>query len=74
MAGKNELHVVLGATGGLGLVVTRELVKQGKPARGVSRSRNVELPGPAESVAADISDPESARQACKGASAPLQGK
>jgi len=68
MANKSELHVVLGASGNLGSAVVRELVKQGKSVRGVSRSGKAELPESAEVMTADASNPESARRACKGAS------
>lgn len=34
----NELHVVIGASGGTGSAIVRELVAQGKRVRGVNRS------------------------------------
>ena len=62
-----ELHVVLGATGGIGGAITRELGAQGRPTRAVSRSGKAIESG-AEAVAADVSDPEQARRAVEGAS------
>lgn len=61
-----QLHVVLGATGGIGGAITRALVAQGLPTRAVSRSGKDVVDG-AESVAADVSDPEQARRAVSGA-------
>lgn len=62
-----ELHVVLGATGGIGSAITRELVARGLPTRAVSRNGS-SIEGNAEAVAADVSDPEEARRAVEGAS------
>jgi nucleoside-diphosphate-sugar epimerase len=59
-------HVVLGATGGAGRAVVRELVGRGHPVRAVSRSGDGSLEG-AEGVAADCTDPAAARRACEGA-------
>lgn len=63
---KQDLHVVLGATGGAGAAVVRELLASGKRVRAVSR-RASSFPANVEVVAADISDPEQARRACDGA-------
>lgn len=61
------LHVVLGATGGAGSAVVRELVSRGRRVRAVSRSgRGEALPG-VERVTADVSDAASLRTACAGA-------
>ena len=62
-----DLHVVLGATGGIGSAITRELVAQGLPTRAVSRS-GATVDGGAEAAAADVSDPAEARRAVEGAS------
>lgn len=59
-------HVVLGATGGAGRAVVRELVGRGHPVRAVSRSVGDDLEG-AEGVAVDCTDPAAARRACEGA-------
>lgn len=54
------LHVVLGATGGLGAAVVRELRAQGRNVRGVSRKGG--------DMRANISDPDQSIEACAGAS------
>jgi nucleoside-diphosphate-sugar epimerase len=64
-----ELHVVLGATGGAGRAVVRELASRGKRVRAVSRAvRGDPLPG-IEQVSADVTNPAALREACQGASA-----
>jgi nucleoside-diphosphate-sugar epimerase len=69
MSSGNEVHVVLGATGGIGSALIEELVRRGHRVRAVSRSGSA--PAGAESVEAfraDVSKPEAARAACSGAS------
>jgi nucleoside-diphosphate-sugar epimerase len=68
MADQGEIHVVFGGSGALGSAVVRELVKRGKRVRAASRSGKAGLPQEAEVIKADASQPESARQACQGAS------
>ncbi|MFX0116422.1 MAG: SDR family oxidoreductase, partial [Candidatus Hodarchaeota archaeon] len=63
----DELHVVLGASGALGSAVVRELAKRGKSLRGVNRNGRSTLPEGIEHVKADITDLNSARKACNGA-------
>jgi nucleoside-diphosphate-sugar epimerase len=61
-----ELHVVLGAGGGVGGALVEELVAQGRQVRAVSRSG-----GPragAETRAADVGTPDGAATAVEGAS------
>jgi nucleoside-diphosphate-sugar epimerase len=61
------LQVVLGASGGVGSAVVRELAARGARVRAVSRSGSVEaLPG-VEAVAGDVSNLESARRVCHDA-------
>jgi nucleoside-diphosphate-sugar epimerase len=60
-------HVVLGAAGGTGSAVVRELVARGLPVRAVTRSGTADLPVGVEQVAVDIASPGGARQACDGA-------
>lgn len=61
------LHVVLGATGGAGSAVVRELAVRGRRARAVSRSgRGDAVPG-VEHISADAAVPGSLRAACDGA-------
>jgi len=63
----NDLHVVLGASGGLGNAVVQELAKQGKTVRAVNRSGKIDVPAEVEVIAADTSDPENTIKACQGA-------
>jgi nucleoside-diphosphate-sugar epimerase len=64
MAG-DELHVVFGATGGIGGTLVAELLHRGKSVRAVSRRG--EAPERAEGVAADAADPGEAAAAARGA-------
>lgn len=64
----NDLHVVLGAGGGVGSAMVRELAAQGKRVRGVTRSGKAAVPAGVEMVAGDISKLEDARRVCAGAS------
>ena len=62
-----ELHVVLGASGGVGNAVVRALVAQGKRVRGVTRSGKADVPAGVELVAADINNLDQARAVCREA-------
>ena len=62
-----ERHVVLGAAGGTGSAVVRELAARPLPVRAVSRGDIVDLPDGVEQVAADVGTTEGARRACEGA-------
>ena len=64
----NDLHVVFG-TGPSGVATARALIDAGKTVRVVNRSgsRNDLLPEGADVVAADVTDPASARRAAEGA-------
>ncbi len=63
----NGLHVVLGATGGAGSAVVRELAGQGRRVRAVShRKRADALPG-VDYATADATDPAGLRDVCRGA-------
>lgn len=64
----DELHVVLGASGGVGNAVVRALVAQGKRVRGVTRSGKADVPDGVEMLAADINRLDQARAVCQGAS------
>jgi nucleoside-diphosphate-sugar epimerase len=63
---ENELHVVLGASGGTGSAVVEELLRRGHRVRAVSRSGGA--PEGAEGLKADISTAGGARTATEGAS------
>lgn len=63
----SHLHVVLGATGGVGQSVAQQLAAQGIPVRAVNRSGR-QIEGVAEdAMAADLMNRESALAACQGA-------
>lgn len=61
------LHVVLGASGGTGAAVVRELLRRGLPVRAVVRRSGVRVPVGAEVVVADVTDGAQARDAVDGA-------
>ena len=63
--GSPPLHVVFGATGGIGRAVTEELVRRGRRVRAVSRGGAAV--GAAEGIAADATQPGSAAAAASGA-------
>jgi uncharacterized protein YbjT (DUF2867 family) len=66
MEERNELHVVVGASGAAGRIVARELAARGKRVRGVNRSGRAPVPEGVEVLAADATDLESMREACRG--------
>lgn len=68
MTNTNELHVVIGATGGIGNAVVRQLAKQGKRVRAVNRKGQGDFPAGVEARKGDITDAASAREVSKGAS------
>ncbi|OUN01730.1 MAG: hypothetical protein BAA04_12810 [Firmicutes bacterium ZCTH02-B6] len=59
-------HVVLGATGGAGGAVVRELVARGFPTRAVGR-KDVQFPGGVDYVRGDATDRSTLARVCKGA-------
>ena len=63
----DQLHVVLGATGGAGGALVRELAGRGDRVRAVSRTPAADLPEGVEPLAADAADPDQTRKACQGA-------
>lgn len=67
MAGSPPLHVVLGATGGVGQSIAQALAAQGTRVRAVNRSGRAQMPASVEVVAADLTDRESTRAACADA-------
>lgn len=65
---RDELHVVLGGSGGVGSAVARLLAEEGLRVRAVSRSgRRAGLPRRVECVAAEALEADSLRAACAGA-------
>jgi nucleoside-diphosphate-sugar epimerase len=66
----NRLHVVLGASGGLGYAVVQALIKQNKRVRAVSRSaiKGIDFSNQFEVVRADATDPYQIIAICEGAS------
>ncbi len=65
--GASKPHVVLGASGGAGSAVVRELAARGLPVRAVTRRGAGDVPEGVEQMAADVGTAEGARQACEGA-------
>ncbi|GLY29893.1 NAD-dependent epimerase/dehydratase family protein [Kineosporia sp. NBRC 101731] len=63
----SETTVVLGAGSGLGAEIARQLVEQGRPVRGVTRS-GAGLPDGVENHRADLLDRSAAIAACRDAS------
>src|SRR5579871_3850626 len=66
MNGQNRLHVVFGA-GQVGSALAARLAGLGIPVRAVSRHRPAALPAGADWRSADVTDPEAAADAAKGA-------
>lgn len=62
-----DLHVVLGASGGIGGALVRELAGGGHRIRAVNRRGDADVPAGAERLAADVSTPDGARAAAAGA-------
>ena len=62
-----QLHVVLGA-GAVGYALAEELVGRGAEVRVVTRSPLAQVPASAVAETADVSTPDGARAACRGAS------
>jgi nucleoside-diphosphate-sugar epimerase len=60
-------HVVLGAAGGTGSAVVRELAARGLRVRAVTRRGAADAPEGVEQLAADVGSAEGARRACTGA-------
>ena len=61
------LHVVVGASGGTGSALVRELVRRGRRVRAVNRSGRVSAPNGVEVAAGDATDAERMREVCQGA-------
>ena len=61
------VHVVLGANGGAGRAVVRELMARGQEVRAVSRSGTGDFPGGVEVIRGDITRAEDVKRTCKDA-------
>ena len=68
MSESDEIHVVIGASGGLGAAVVRALRARSLPVRGVNRSGRGQAGEGAQWVAADAAKADETRAACQGAS------
>jgi nucleoside-diphosphate-sugar epimerase len=67
MDADDQLHVVVGANGGAGGALVRELAGRGHRVRAVSRRPAAALPEGVERLAADAADPAQMATACQGA-------
>ncbi len=67
MTQTNELHVVLGASGGTGGAIVRELVSRGRRVRAVNRSGRAAVPAGVEVLKGDAANPDRMREVCRGA-------
>lgn len=67
MATPSSLHVVLGATGGVGQAVVQALATQGARVRAVNRSGRAQVPPGVEAMAGDLTNRESTLTVCQGA-------
>ena len=67
MVTASEVHVVLGAAGGTGSAVVRELAARGLRVRAVTRGGTGDVPEGVEQVSADVGMTEGARRACESA-------
>ena len=67
MSDAEKVHVVVGATGGTGRALVRELVGRGRRVRAVSRRGQAALPPGVEGVAGDATDADRMREVCRGA-------
>jgi nucleoside-diphosphate-sugar epimerase len=62
-----DIHVVLGASGGIGGAIVRALVERGHLVRAVNRAGDAEVPAGVERAAANVASIEGARRAVEGA-------
>ncbi len=62
-----DLHVVMGASGGIGGALVRELARRGRRVRAVNRRGDAPGPSGVERLAADVATPEGAKAAAAGA-------
>src|SRR5215207_9159615 len=67
MSDADGVHVVVGASGGTGSALVRELVARGRRVRAVNRSGRLTVPPGVEVVAADATDAWRMQEVCRGA-------
>jgi len=67
MSDAEKVHVVVGASGGTGAALVRELSSRGRRVRAINRSGQADLPDGVEVLAGDATDPERMQQVCRGA-------
>jgi nucleoside-diphosphate-sugar epimerase len=65
--GTGGLHVVVGASGGTGAALVRELARRGRRVRAVNRRGDAEVPAGVERLAADVATVDGAKAAADGA-------
>jgi nucleoside-diphosphate-sugar epimerase len=63
----SDLHVVLGASGGIGNSLVHELAARGRRVRAVNRSGTADVPAGVEVRAGDVASADGATRACAGA-------
>jgi nucleoside-diphosphate-sugar epimerase len=63
----DRMHVVVGASGGTGSALVRELVGRGRRVRAVNRSGRLAVPEGVEVMAGDATDPGRMLEVCRGA-------
>lgn len=63
----DTMHVVVGASGGTGSALVRELVNRGRRVRAVNRSGRLAVPEGVEVMAGDATDAERMQEVCRGA-------
>ena len=68
MSHPESLHVVIGAGGGAGNAIVRELVARDLPVRAVNRAGNADVPAGVERMAGNILDLTSTKMSVQGAS------
>ncbi len=67
MSESDRVHVVIGASGGTGSALVRELVDRGRRVRAVNRSGRMTAPAGVQVLAGDATDPLRMREVCQGA-------
>ncbi|SFU03344.1 Nucleoside-diphosphate-sugar epimerase [Geodermatophilus amargosae] len=67
MTDADKVHVVVGASGGTGSALVRELVGRGRRVRAVNRSGRMAVPAGVEVMAADATDARRMQEVCRGA-------